>query len=81
MKDLIDYIVKNLVTKPEEVEITESSADNMVNFSIKSSQEDIGMIIGKSGQTIKAIRRLLVSLAIAENQGVRVNVNIQEVQS
>ncbi|MDO8570495.1 MAG: KH domain-containing protein [Candidatus Daviesbacteria bacterium] len=79
MKELLEYIVKNLVSKPEEVEIIESNAENMVNFAIKSAKEDIGMIIGKSGQTIKAIRRLLVSRAIAENQGIRVNVNIQEV--
>lgn len=79
MKELLEYIVKNLVSKPKEVEIIESNAENMVNFAIKSAKEDIGMIIGKSGQTIKAIRRLLVSRAIAENQGIRVNVNIQEV--
>lgn len=80
MKDLLEYLVKSLATKPEEVAITESNAENMVNFDIQASKEDLGMIIGKSGQTIKAIRRLLVSRAIAENQGLRVNVNIKETQ-
>ncbi len=79
MKELIEYIVKSLVTKPDEVEITESNTDNMVNFEIKADKVDMGMIIGKAGQTIKAIRRLLVSRAIAENQNLRVNVTIKEV--
>lgn len=79
MKELIEYIVKSLVSKPEEVVITESTAENMVNFDIKADKVDMGMIIGKSGQTIKAIRRLLVSRAIAENQNLRVNVTIKEV--
>ena len=78
MKELLEYIVKSLVTKPEEVVITETNAENMVNFEIQASKEDMGMIIGKAGQTIKALRRLLVSRAIAENQGIRVNVNIKE---
>ena len=78
MKELLEYIVKSLVSKPEEVIIAEINAENMVNFEIQASKEDMGMIIGKSGQTIKAIRRLLVSRAIAENQGLRVNVNIKE---
>lgn len=78
MKDLLEYIVKSLVSKPEEVNITETNAENMVNFDIQASKEDMGIIIGKAGQTIKAIRRLLVSRAIAENQGIRVNVNIKE---
>ena len=78
MKELLEYIVKSLVTKPEEVVITGTNAENMVNFEIQASKEDMGMIIGKAGQTIKALRRLLVSRAIAENQGIRVNVNIKE---
>lgn len=78
MKELLEYIVKNLVTKPKEVVITEDNADNMINFFIQASKEDMGMVIGKAGQTIKAIRRLLVSRAIAENQNLRVNVSIKE---
>lgn len=79
MKDLLDYIVKSLVSKPEEVKIEEETAEGMINFNLTVSPEDMGLIIGKAGQTIKAIRRLLVSRAMSENSHLRVNLNLQEV--
>lgn len=78
MKDLLEYIVKNLVSKPEEVEIHENYEDNTITFSLKVAPEDMGMVIGKGGQTIKAIRKLLVTRALAENQNLRVNLNLEE---
>ncbi len=78
MKELLEYIVKSLVSKPDEVQITEESGDNIVNFNLSVSSEDMGIIIGKSGQTIKAIRKLLITRAMAENSNLRVNLNLQE---
>lgn len=79
MKDLLDYLVKNLVSKPEEVKIEEETADGMINFSLTVAPEDMGLVIGKAGQTIKALRRLLVARAMSENNRLRVNLNLQEV--
>lgn len=79
MKDLLEYIVKSLVSKPDEVQIAEESGDNLVNLSLSVSPDDMGMIIGKAGQTIKAIRKLLITRAMAENSNLRVNLNLQEV--
>lgn len=79
MKDLLDYIVKSLVSKPEEVNIEEETADGMANFNLTVAPEDMGLVIGKAGQTIKALRRLLVARAMSENNHLRVNLNLQEV--
>lgn len=76
MKDLLNYIVTNLVSKPESVEIEEEKQDGMVNLSLKVDTTDMGIVIGKNGQTINAIRRLLTVRAIAEN--VRVNLQLRE---
>lgn len=78
MKDLLDYIVKSLVTHPEAVEIEEENGENVVTFNLKTHPEDIGMIIGKAGQTIKAIRKILVVRALAENSQMGVFINIKE---
>lgn len=80
MKDLLDYIVKSLVSKPEEVKIEEEKEDDTVNFNLTVATEDMGLVIGKSGQTIRSIRRLLVTRAIAENNNLRINVNLQEIK-
>lgn len=76
MKDLLEYIVKNLVTKPDGVSIDEQSSNGNVDLMLTVDPSDMGLIIGKGGQTIRAIRKLLTVRAIAEN--VRVNLQLSE---
>lgn len=76
MKDLLSYIVTSLVTKPESVSIDEQTENGNVNLSLIVDPTDMGLIIGKNGQTIRAIRKLLTVRAIAEN--VRVNLQLAE---
>ena len=76
MKDLLYYIVTNLVTKPEAVSIEEQNDEGNVNLLLTVDPSDMGIIIGKSGQTIRAIRKLLTVRAIAEN--IRVNLQLSE---
>lgn len=76
MKDLLNYIVTNIVTKPESVIIDEQRQDGDVSLNLTVDPSDMGIIIGKNGQTIRAIRKLLTVRAIAEN--VRVNLQLNE---
>lgn len=80
MNELLAYIVKSLVSKPDAVKIEEETVDNVLTFNLTVDPEDMGMVIGKSGQTIKSIRRLLVTRAMAENPDLVVRVNLQEVK-
>lgn len=79
MKDLLDYIVKNLVSKPDAVSIDEHSEAGNVDLILSVDPSDMGLIIGKGGQTIRAIRKILTVRAIAEN--VRVNLQLNEPQT
>ena len=74
MKDMVEFIVKQFVSKPDAVEVNEETQDGFVNITLKVAPEDMGLTIGKSGQTIKAIRRLLTVKAIADD--VRVNLEL-----
>lgn len=76
MKDLLNFIVTSLVTKPEAVEIEERNEEGNLDLSLKVDPSDMGLIIGKGGQTIRSIRKLLTVRAIAEN--VRVNLQLAE---
>lgn len=78
MRDLLDFIIKSLVTKPDAVLIDEKQQDGSVNLNLIVDPSDMGIIIGKGGQTIRSIRKLLTVRAIAEN--VRVNLQLQEPQ-
>lgn len=76
MKDLLEYIVKNLVSKPDAVATRELRDNGNVNLTLSVNPSDMGLVIGKGGQTIRAIRKLLTVRAIAEN--VRVNLQLIE---
>lgn len=78
MKDLILYIVKGFVSHPDEVEVTEEVNGSEVTLKLKVNDEDMGMVIGKAGQTIKALRKIVTVRAMADN--VRVYLQIEEPQ-
>jgi predicted RNA-binding protein YlqC (UPF0109 family) len=59
MKDLIGYIAKALVDKPEEVVVTEIEGQQTSVIELKVAKEDIGKIIGKQGRTALAMRTIL----------------------
>lgn len=59
MKDLIAYIAKALVDKPEEVVVTEIEGQKTSVIELKVAKEDIGKIIGKQGRTAQAMRTIL----------------------
>ncbi|MEK7525378.1 MAG: KH domain-containing protein, partial [Patescibacteria group bacterium] len=67
-------IIPNIVNHPEDVVITEESADGVENLSIKVNPEDMGRVIGKSGKVIKAIRQ--IGRIIAIKKGLRVNIDV-----
>jgi predicted RNA-binding protein YlqC (UPF0109 family) len=57
-------------------DITEDSSDGITNFIVKMPKDQIGMVIGKGGKTINAIKNVLKIRAIKE--GVRVDIQISE---
>lgn len=59
MKDLIAYIAKALVDKPEEVVVTEIDGEQTSVIELKVAKEDLGKVIGKQGRTARAIRTIL----------------------
>lgn len=75
-QEFIEYVVKSLVDNPEAVS-TERTVDEMgVLITLKVDPKDLGQIIGRQGQTAKALRTLLRVVG-AKNQS-RVNLKIYE---
>ena len=74
MKDLVELIVKELVTDKKAVAIVEDRNGSEVNILIKVAEEDKGRVIGVRGNIINSIRTIARSAAIKEN--VKVNIKI-----
>ena len=75
-RDFVEYVVKQLVDHPEDTEVIRSVDDLGVLITLKVHPEDMGKIIGKSGQTAKSLRILLRVIGAKKN--LRVNLKIVE---
>ncbi len=76
MKEFIEYILNQLVTKPGELMITEDDQNGFITYQIEVAEEDMGLVIGKEGRTIRSIRSLVKAKAIKD--GIRVRVELVE---
>jgi len=63
MKDLIEYIAKSLVDRPEEVSVTETEGEKTAIIELKVAKEDLGKVIGKMGRTARSMRTILNAAA------------------
>ncbi len=75
-RDFVEYVVKQIVENPEGVIVTRSVDDMGVLITLTVHKNDMGKIIGKSGQTAKSLRILLRMIGSRANE--RVNLKIAE---
>ncbi len=75
MEELILYIVKNIVSKPDEVTVeVGGTRENATVYNLKVSEDDKGFVIGRQGRVAKALRTV-VKAAAAKN-GQHINIDI-----
>jgi uncharacterized protein len=75
-KDFVEYVIKSIVTQPEKVIVTRTVDSMGVLITLQVAKEDMGKVIGRSGQTAKAIRILLRVIGAKTN--LRINMKIVE---
>ncbi|MBQ0040540.1 MAG: KH domain-containing protein [Clostridiales bacterium] len=76
MASLVEIIARALVSKPDEVNVTEEIDGKNIVVKLRVADDDIGKIIGKSGRIAKALRTVVKAAAIKQN--LRVTVEIVE---
>jgi uncharacterized protein len=72
----LDYVIKGLVDNPQDVRINRTVDEMGVLLTLDVNPADMGKIIGRSGNTAKAIRTLLRVVGMKNNA--RVNLKINE---
>jgi uncharacterized protein len=76
MQAFLEYVVKGLVSHPDEVSVTPVEREGTTIFELRLHPEDVGKVIGRQGMTINAIRALL--LAGSAKMGLRCGLEIIE---
>ena len=74
MKELLTYLVQNLVDHPEEVSISEHEGGGGTVYEVHVAEGDMGKVIGRQGRIIKEVRILM--RAVAQRKGRRVSVEV-----
>lgn len=59
MRELVEYIAKNLVDDPDAVKVVEREEDNAYVLELRVAPDDMGKVIGKQGRIAKAIRTVV----------------------
>lgn len=75
MKKLLEFLLKAIVDHPDDVVVEEKEEEGQLNLNLQANPEDIKIIIGKNGRTIKALREILKIKAIREKRKVNLNLN------
>lgn len=72
MEDLIKYLITNAIGVTD-IEITKTGEGGAEIYEIKVPKDSMGLVIGKSGNTIKAIRNIVKIKATIEKKKVDIN--------
>lgn len=75
-QEFVEYVVKAIVNHPEDVKVERTVDDRGVLLTLHINQEDMGYVIGRQGQTARALRILLKTVGAKDDA--RVNLKIYE---
>jgi hypothetical protein len=59
VRELLEFLAREIVDEPDAVEVTESHDDRGTLLSLRVAPEDMGKVIGRGGRTARAIRTVI----------------------
>ena len=74
MVELVSYIAKSLVEKPDAVDVREVETDEGVTIELRVDPDDMGKVIGKQGRIAKAIRTVVKAATAKDEKPVFVEI-------
>jgi len=77
-QQFLEYIVRAIVNHPEDVKSTRTVDERGVLITLDVNSSDIGYVIGRRGQTVRALRTLLRVVGAKNNASVNLKINEPE---
>ena len=74
MRELLEYVVKELVDRPEAVRVRERAGQYTVTLELTVDERDAGKVIGRGGRVAKALRDVLGIAAARERKRVHLDI-------
>lgn len=74
LKEILNYIVENLVDDPSGISIEQVEKDDVITLQLKVAESDMGKVIGRQGRIAKEIRAILKASGAKEHKKVLVDI-------
>jgi predicted RNA-binding protein YlqC (UPF0109 family) len=75
MRELLEYLARQLVDHPDEVAVEEFEEDDgTLVLELSVAEDDYGQVIGRGGRTANALRLVVKAAAVKENRRVLVDI-------
>ena len=74
MAELVRYVARSLVEKPDAVDVREVETADSVVIELRVDADDMGKVIGKQGRIAKAIRAVVKAASLKTGQNVLVEI-------
>jgi uncharacterized protein len=68
MQELVEYLAKGLVDKPDEVRVERVERDGAVVLELHVAADDVGKVIGRQGRTARALRTIVRASGARSNE-------------
>ena len=74
MSDLVLFIARSLVEKPDQVNVKEVEEDDRITIELRVDPDDMGKVIGRQGRIAKAIRTVVKAASAGSAKPVYVEI-------
>lgn len=73
-RDLLEYLAKALVDKPDKVRVEEFEDDGSLVLELAVDEDDYGHVIGRGGRTASALRTVVKAAGSRQDRRVLVDI-------
>jgi predicted RNA-binding protein YlqC (UPF0109 family) len=74
IRELLEYLARGLVERPDQVRVKEVREDDALVLELSVADDDYGNVIGRGGRTASALRTVIKSAAAKRNRRVFVDI-------
>ena len=70
MRELVEYVAKNLVDTPSEVRVNQIQGDHATVLELRVARDEMGKVIGRQGRVANALRSLVKVAGVRQGRRV-----------
>jgi predicted RNA-binding protein YlqC (UPF0109 family) len=75
MKELLEFIVKEMVDRPQAVRVRERTGQYAITLELTVDERDAGKVIGRNGRVAKALRDVVGIAGARQRKRVHLDIN------